>query len=111
MTPDEVTDDMVQELRDDIDEQDNVDPYTTDALKIKIAAADGNIGAVAYYIWVSKAAALSTLVDISEGGSSRKNSQLYQSAKGMIAHFQPYVPADPVNTGGRTSRTRMIERA
>jgi hypothetical protein len=110
MTPEQVTDQQVQDLRDFIDEQDDVAPYTTAALKAKIAAANGNVGAVAYYIWVSKAAALSTLVDITEGGSSRRNSQAYTAAKDMVARFMPYVPTDPVNIGGRTSRTRAIVR-
>lgn len=111
MTPDEVTPDQIAQLREFIDEPDNAEPYTDDALKSKIAAADGIVGAVAYYIWVSKAASLSSLVDISEGGSSRKNSQTYTAAKGMMDHFLPYVPKDPGNVQSlRVSRTRAIVR-
>lgn len=110
MNASDVTAEQVQQLRDSIDEQDNTEPYTDDELKAKIAAANGDTNVVAYYIWVSKAAALSTLVDVQEGGSSRKNSQAYTAAKDMMAHFAAYVPADPINTGGRRSRTRAIVR-
>lgn len=109
MTPDQVTAEMVQQLRDNIDEQDDAAPYTDDQLKLKIADANG-VGAASYYIWVNKAAALSTLVDISEGGSTRKNSQAYTAAASMVEHFKGYVPTDTGVIAGRTSRTRAIVR-
>lgn len=106
----QVTPEMVQQLRDAVDEQVDADPYSNPTMRSKIAAANGNVNAVAYYIWVAKAAALSSLVDISEGGSSRKNSQAYDAARRMVDHFQAYVPTDPINIGGRISRTRAIVR-
>lgn len=110
MDANDVTAAQVQQLRDAIDEQDTAEPYTDAALKSKIAAANGDVNVVAYYIWVSKAAALSSLVDISEGGSSRKNSQAYTNAKDMLTHFSAFLPSTDPEATGRRTRTRAIVR-
>lgn len=111
MDPSQVTDAMVKQLRDSVDEQSTAEPYADENMKAKIAAANGSIGMAAYYIWVAKAAALSSLVDIVEGSSSRKNSQAYRNAQAMTEHFAQFVPETTVTDPRRTSRTRAIERA
>jgi hypothetical protein len=104
------TSDQIAMLRTLIDEADDADPYTDDALSSAIDVAGGDINKAAYYQWVNKAAGLSSLVDITEGGSTRRNSQAYTNAQGMVKHFAAYAPSDPSNMGGRTSRTRAIVR-
>lgn len=110
MDVNDVTDDMVAQLREAISEPTDEGSYTTEILKSKIAAADGSIEVVAYYVWRSKAAALSALVDITEGGSSRRNSQAFTNATEMVKQFAPYIPVDPVVGGARHARTRAITR-
>lgn len=109
MTSSLVTPELISSLRELIDEPDDTGGYTDDVLTAKLLTYGLNLNVTAYYIWVNKAAALSSLVDITESGSSRKNSQAYTNAQAMAQHFQVYVPTDAVNVG-RTSRVRAIER-
>lgn len=48
----------------------------------------------AYVIWTEKAASFAGLVDISEGGSSRKNSDLFKNATAMAAFFANEIAAN-----------------
>jgi hypothetical protein len=81
-------------------------PYSDAVLSARIDAAGGDVRAVAADIWREKAAGYATLVDISEAGSSRKNSQLYSNALSMAASFDaPDAELPPVY-----STTRPIRR-
>lgn len=95
-------------LRLKINEPDDVEPYTDAKLDALIDAASGDTDAVAADIWAQKASQYAELVDISEAGSSRKNSQLYKNALEMAAHFRSdvVVPA----AGLDFSTTRAIVR-
>jgi hypothetical protein len=52
----------------------------TDEMLSSIIDSSTSLNTAAVEVWDSKAAALATLVDISEGGSSRKNSDLVKNA-------------------------------
>lgn len=103
---------QVSALRLLIAEADDADPYTTAALFARIDAADDNLDQVAYEIWIEKASAYAALVDISEGGSSRKSGDLHEQALNMAKTF-----ADRAITGqsppgaGRRTRIYRLTRA
>lgn len=69
----------------------------------------GDLESAASEVWLDKAAKSAVLVDISEGNSSRKNSQVYQNALKQATFFG--ASAAEVSTAGtRSARTRAIER-
>jgi hypothetical protein len=80
--------------------------YDDTELGVRIDAVNGDLDAVAADIWEEKAAAYAEMVDISEAGSSRKNSDLYKAAIAMHDHFT----SDGEITSG-SSTTRPIVRA
>jgi hypothetical protein len=61
--------------------------YTDQMLASLVDQAESNLNAAASDIWQQKAARFSTLVDITESGSSRKMSNLYSNALAMAKHF------------------------
>ena len=86
----------IAELRLAIKEPNNVEPYTDEFLGGLIDAY--GVNASAGKVWRSKAASVSNLVDISEGGSTRKLSQVFdQYTKNAIgfetADSETIVPA------------------
>lgn len=83
-----------------IAEPDDIAPYTDAALSDRIDAA-GSLDELAYQIWLEKAAAAASLVDISEGGSSRKQGDLYEQYLSMAGNF-----ADRVTSGAPPGATR-----
>ena len=70
------TPEQVAALRLLIAESDELN-YTDTVLGDRLDAVTGNGDLVAYQIWTEKAAGAATLVDISEGGSSRKMGDIY----------------------------------
>jgi hypothetical protein len=82
--------------------------YDDEELKARIDAANGDLDAVAADIWEEKAAAFAELVDISEAGSSRKNSSMYKAALEMHNHF---TGEDEASSAAGASTTRPIVRA
>lgn len=50
---------------------------------------EGSVRAATYAIWRNKAARFSKLVDTSESGSSRRNSQLHTNALAMMKMYEP----------------------
>lgn len=99
----------IADLRRLINEPDDVEPWTDLVLSARLDLWTGTTSALAANIWREKAATYSELVDIQEGASSRKLSQLYTQALKM---------ADGLDGGGAAavtgrgfSRTRRIERA
>lgn len=103
---------QVSALRLLVAEADDADPYTTAALFARIDAANDNLDQLAYEIWTEKAASYAGLVDISEGGSSRKSGDMYEQALSMAKVF-----ADRVVTGdsppgaSRGTRVYRLTRA
>lgn len=65
-----------------IAEPDDDAPYDDETLNARLGAAT-NEYALAYEIWTEKAAAAAGLVDVSEGGSSRKMGDLHEQALSM----------------------------
>lgn len=98
-------------LRGYIGEPDDAGDYTDERLQTLLDENDGNVEAVAATVWRSKAAALSVLVDISEGASSRKNSQAHSQALRMAEHYGSMLAVDVVEPVRRGARTRAIRRA
>lgn len=97
-------------LRAKINQLDNTDPYTDEALDLLIDAANGDTDEVAGAIWGQKAASFSTLVDISESGSSRKMGDLYKNAMAMANFYSGKAKADDPVPAANRARTRAIER-
>lgn len=98
----------IAELRSLIDENDQTS-YTDFVLSDRLDAVDGDQYRLAEVIWREKAARYSGLVDIQEGTSSRKMSQLYTQALKMADSFASGLTAVVVSTR-RPARTRPIER-
>lgn len=96
---------QIAELRGLINEP-TADPYTDAALAARIDAATGTVRALAGQVWREKAAAYAGLVDVKEGSSDRKLSQLYTQALRMADSFS----VDDSPAPARTSRTRQIVR-
>ncbi len=82
--------------------------YTDEVLGDRIDAANGDLNLVAMEVWTEKASKFSTLVDITEGGSSRKNSQLASNALTMAAHFRGIV--EDGTPGVRGTRIKKLTR-
>jgi hypothetical protein len=80
------TQEQIDKLRQYVAEPDETD--FTDETLAAIIDASASLNAAAVEVWDMKAASLSTLVDISEGGSSRKNSDLAKNALLMRGLFQ-----------------------
>jgi hypothetical protein len=90
---------------------DVTEPYTydDDAIDEMLTATDGDARAAASSFWYSKATSYSEMVDISEAGSSRKNSDLFKNA---MALAKQYDDNDGVNDPAPDlpSTTRRIVR-
>jgi hypothetical protein len=81
--------------------------YTDIVLSARIDTSDSLRG-LAATIWREKAATFAGLVDVKEGSSDRKLSQLYKQALEMATNFES--GADVVAAGRAPARTRQIER-
>lgn len=91
-----------------IAEPDNVEPYTDAALGAFLDETD-NEYAAAYEVWVQKAASAAGLVDVTEGGSSRKMGDLHEQALSMAETFRQRAvsatqPPDGSGAGVRIKR-------
>jgi hypothetical protein len=103
------TPDQIALLRVMINEPNNEAPYTDDLLGAAIDAAT-SLNAAAASIWEAKAASVAHLVDISEGGSSRKMGDVYEQYLKMASMYNDKDDASGT-TNGRVSMTREITRA
>jgi len=96
---------VIAELRRLIDEP-TPETFTDEVLSARIDASP-DLPALAGQIWREKAATYAGLVDIKEGNSDRKLSQLYKQALEMASSLDPGgVEAEE----RRPARTRRIER-
>lgn len=98
---------QVAELRLEIKEPLDVEPYT-DAFLAGLIDAYG-VTASAYRVWISKRNAVANLVDITEGGSSRKMSQLFDNYAKIVATYE--TAGDTPASAGRPPMTRAATRA
>ena len=81
--------------------------YSDIVLSTRIDAVDGDLNRAAYDIWSEKAAGFALLVDVSEGGSTRKMGDLHEQALRMVQHFGGLVPGgEPTGRGTRIRRLR-----
>lgn len=101
------TAEQIADLRRLINEPDDVEPFTDAVLTVRIDA-DPDLKSLAAIIWREKAATFASLVDVKEGNSDRKLSQLYKQALEMASNFSAEVAV--IATTTRVSRTRKIER-
>ena len=87
------------------------DGMTDLQLSERIDANDGNVPLTASVIWRTKAADYSTLVDVTEGSSTRKLGSLYKNAIAMADMYAAMAVDDESPGKTRGTRTRAIERA
>lgn len=81
------------------------DTYTDTDLEYFIEQAGGDLNLAAARIWGEKSSAYADLVDITEAGSSRKNSDLFAHAQAQQVYFTSLtVGAVPAATGSTTRR-------
>lgn len=99
---------QIAELRIMINEPNNVAPWDDETLGMLIDAKSGDLKAAAYSVWEGKAAQVAHLVDISEGGSSRKMSDMY---KNFLAIRDTFAPETGTVGGRRAPMTREITRS
>jgi hypothetical protein len=83
--------------------------FTAAELSSYIDAAGGDVRAAAGTVWGVKASRFAGLVDVTEGASSRKNSQLHAQALKMAEYFSPG-SSDGGSVTVARSRTRPIVR-
>ena len=84
--------------------------YTNADLDDRIDTAAGDLNKVAFDIWTEKAASAAELVDISEGGSSRKMGDIYEQALSMAKHFAGQVSGGVEPDAPRYTRIMKLRR-
>lgn len=84
--------------------------YTDEDLDTRIETADSDLNKASYEIWTEKAAAAAELVDISEGGSSRKMGDIYEQALSMARHFSSLVPGGTEPDAPKFTRRHRLSR-
>lgn len=93
-----------------IAEPDDAEPYDDATLAARLDGAS-NEYALASDIWTEKAASAAGLVDITEGGSSRKMGDLYEQALGMAASMRDRALSDTPDTPvGRSVKIKRLAR-
>ena len=109
------TADQIAAFRLLIGEPQDVEPYTDVELGARIDAAlatSTSSDALAYEVWTEKAAKWAQMVDVSEGGSSRKMSDLIDNALKMARMFQDRATSGTIPPGMPTgTRLNRIARA
>lgn len=99
----------VLKLRELIDDAGVPQQFSDDYLSATIDSSN-TVNASASNIWRIKASKYASLVDVTEGSSSRKLSSLYKQALEMANSFQDNNTPEVIQLR-RASRTRAIERA
>lgn len=102
--------DQIAALRLLIAEDDPTGIYTDAVLGALIDAASGDLNKTAYEVWTQKAAASAELVDISEGGSSRKMGDIYEQALTMAKFFADKVAGGVEPDAPRYTRLKKLAR-
>jgi hypothetical protein len=82
--------------------------YSDADLELALQDAAGDFPAAAASIWREKAAGYAELVDISEAGSSRKNSDLYNRALTQASYFESTSGGSAVADGGSSTTRRIV---
>jgi hypothetical protein len=102
------TTEQIAQLRLMINQPDNVAPYTDEELS-KVIDASTSLNDAASTVWRAKAAQVAHLVDISEGGSSRKMGDVYEQFLQMSKTYGDKDATTVATTRG--PRTREITRS
>lgn len=103
------TDAQVALLRPMIDEP-TQDTYNDASLKTIIDQAGGDLDLAAAVIWEQKAAGYSTLVDVSESGSSRSMSQAFKNAQSQASYYRNKITVEVELESVVRPRTRTAVR-
>ncbi len=85
--------------------------FTDEQLSAIIDAASGDLNKAAFESWTIKAANAADLVDITEGGSTRKQGDLYEQALSMAKHFGSQVPGGVEPDAPRYTRLKKLARS
>ena len=99
----------IAQIRNEVLETENTEPYTDDFIG-EMFDAYGYAETVRR-IWIAKRNSVAELVDISEGGSSRKNSQLFDQFSKIVASYDAANGGGTESPGYRAPRTREITRS
>ncbi len=103
------TDEQVATLRPMIGELTEAS-YTDEVLKVIIEQAENDLDLAAAVVWEQKASSYSTLVDVSESGSSRSMSQIYKNALAQAKYYGDKVTEEVVEPTTVRARTRTAVR-
>jgi hypothetical protein len=98
----------IAELRAEIRELVDAEPYT-DAFLGGLIDSYG-VTDSAHKIWISKRNSVASLVDISEGGSSRKMSQLFDNYDKIVKGYESNDDGGTDDPANYAPRTRKAER-
>lgn len=90
---------------------DATEPYKSNDAQIDemLTETDGNVRAAASNFWYSKATSYSESVDITEAGSSRKNSDLFKNAIALAKQYDDTDGISPDVIAPSTTR-RIVRR-
>lgn len=105
------TSEQIAELRRMTSEPDDSNGYTATVLGDLIDSKGGDLNLSAASVWQEKASTYSEMVDISEAGSSRKNSQLMSNALNMAKHYSAEAASEEPVPGTDIPTTTPIVRA
>lgn len=90
---------------------DVIEPYKyTDETLGQLLDDTGNVNRVASMLWREKASEYAELVDITEAGSSRKNSDLFKNAQAQAEWFAGRADGEEGTGTAGTTTTRRIVR-
>lgn len=103
------TPEQIAELRDLVNDTEAPYTFSAQALSGYIDAAE-SVHSAAGVVWTIKATKYAGLVDVTEGSSSRKMSQLHKQALEMATYFGA-APATAATPRSSRSGTRRIIRA
>lgn len=105
------TAEAILELRRKIGDVTEPFEYEGGVLSVLIDSYDASTDKAASSIWTERAATYATMVDISEAGSSRKNSDLFKNAQAMATRYGGSdVPGEEEGPGVSWTTTRRIVR-
>jgi hypothetical protein len=103
------TSDQIAELRRLINEPDE-SVYSDIVLAARLDEEGSTINGTASSIWREKAATYASLIDVQEGNSNRKLSQLQVNALKMAEAVLVGDSGEAITGTSRPARTRQIER-
>lgn len=88
------------------------EPYTfnDDQIDEMLTAVDGNVRSAASGFWYNRATEYSEMVDISEAGSSRKNSGLFTNAMALAKQYDDSDGEDDSAVIAPSTTRRIVRR-